>query len=150
MRRTSLFLIPTALLTLACILPLGQTALAHGVHVQQQSAQAVTVEFTYEDQSPLSFEQYEVIAPQGGAPFQVGRTDRVGRVVFRPDAEGEWLVRVWTEDGHGGSTRVQVADGLLAGAADSGSRGGRLTRLILGPLAILGLFWLISLIMKKL
>jgi nickel transport protein len=143
--RAPMFLLALAMLGLS-----PSFALAHGVQVQQQVGTAVSVTFLYDDQTPMAFERFDVLAPGSTDPFQTGRTDRLGRVVFQPDSEGEWQVRVWTEDGHGGSTRVQVDGTMLVNEKSDSGKGGKLTRLILAPFAILGLFYLISLIMKKL
>lgn len=129
------------------LLAAPRPASAHGVHVQQQNTRAVSVEFSYDDLTPMSFEQYEVLAPDADAPFQVGRTDGLGRVVFRPDREGSWQVRVWTEDGHGGSTAVQVNGDMLA-TEELNARSGRLNKIITGIAVLFGLFGLLALVKR--
>ncbi len=148
MRGTPVALLVCGLLTALPAVLAPAPALAHGVHIHQQNGSAVVVEFLFEDHSPLAFEEYEVMAPGARAPHQVGRTDRLGRVVFSPDSEGAWQVKVWTEDGHGGTTTVQVNGDMLV-QEEGGARAGQLNKIITGVAVLFGLFGILAMVSKK-
>jgi hypothetical protein len=116
-----------------------KTAVAHAIDHREYSASARVVEVVYADGRPVDFEEFEVTGPGDRSPFMVGRTDRLGRVVFVPDRDGEWSVKVWSEDGHGLTTTVMVEQGPDSGAEDaqqhestSGNRTRRLIGLAIG------------------
>jgi len=132
-------------------------ALAHGIEATVDDARAVVVTVAYESGEPLSFETAEVLPPGGGPPFQAGRTDRLGRVVFVPDRIGSWTVKVTSEGGHGTVVRVPVDETRLAGgaAASGGGQGraairnGRWSRLVTGVGVLLGVFGVVSLALRR-
>jgi hypothetical protein len=81
---------------------LALTALisGHGLYIQVgQQAPFVSIRAVYEGDIPIPFAAFTIRAP-GGEEFQNGRTDRLGRVVFRPDQTGLWKVTVDDEMGH--------------------------------------------------
>ena len=134
------------LLAAACAGP----AAAHGVDTAVGGAEAVTVTVRYADGSPVAFEPCEVLAPGGGPPFQVGRTDRRGRVVFVPDRAGAWTVKVTGEDGHGAVVPVTV-DAALAAAGGEGPRpaADRKWQLIAGVGVLLGVFGIVAMALGR-
>jgi nickel transport protein len=81
-------------------LPPGVQAHAVNYDVQQRSVAAVKVFYTADD--PASYAEYEVYAPNSGdLPYQTGRTDRNGFIVFVPDQQGTWKIKVLGESAHG-------------------------------------------------
>lgn len=74
---------------------------AHHVHHEVDRAEAVVVTLAYGGGSPLAGDRYEIREAGGDAAWQTGRTDAAGRIVFLPDRDAEWRVRVFAEDGHG-------------------------------------------------
>ncbi len=125
-------------------------ALAHGVDTTVGNVRAVTVTVTYEDGSPLAFESCEVSAPGDGPAFQVGHTDRLGRVVFVPDRPGRWTVKVTGEDGHGAVVPVTVDAAMVAsGAAAAPAAGARGTKLVTGVGVLLGVFGIVALTLRR-
>jgi nickel transport protein len=78
----------------------------HELRHQVSDTEAVVARFIYADDSPFSYESYELYRAGESVPFQVGRTDAHGRVVFVPDAGGEWRLKVQSEDGHGEDIRL--------------------------------------------
>lgn len=140
-----------ALAVLALVVLPAAGALAHGVAATVGHGGAVTVTARYEDGSPLAFAPCEVLPPGGPPAFQVGRTDRLGRVVFLPDRAGEWTVRITGEDGHGAVVPV-VVDAALAAAAAGAPRaggGGRVGKLMTGVGVLLGVFGIVSLTLQR-
>ena len=99
----------TVLILLWMILAAG-SAFAHAIDHRVSDTQAKVVEVFFADGRAFSFENFEVTGPKDRSPFLIGRTDKLGRVVFVPDRPGEWSVKVWSEDGHGLQTTVLVAD----------------------------------------
>lgn len=96
---------------------MSRPAIAHDLrHEESHAGGAVVVRLFFSDGSAFSYESYEVYRAGEKIPFQVGRTDALGRVVFIPDRPGVWRVRAFSEDGHG-------VDFSLSAAA-----GGRVTR----------------------
>lgn len=80
---------------------------AHGVHASiEESSSTVVVRVEYGDGSPFAYEQYEVFGPGDSIPFMNGRTDARGRILYAPDREGDWRVRFFSQDGHGGEEIV--------------------------------------------
>ena len=81
-------------------------AWAHSVDYQVDAVNATAVTVRFSDEEPASYSEYELFPPkEGGAapsiPFQTGRTDALGRVVFAPDRAGEWTVKVKADSAHG-------------------------------------------------
>jgi nickel transport protein len=110
---------PGTLILLALSLAfLPALSFAHGVHPHVENQQAKSVAFSYENHQPMAQEQYDVFAPGSETPFQSGKTDLKGRAVFCPDQEGEWTVRVFTEDGHGATAHVMVDKAFLEGPTE--------------------------------
>jgi nickel transport protein len=125
---------------------------AHELDHAVTRGSAVVVEFRFPDGTPFSYESFEVTPPAEETPFAVGRTDALGRVVFLPDREGDWRVRVFSEDGHGADIVVPASPaemgegGAPAGAAAAGAVAGtsRASRIALGIGIILGAFGIIG------
>jgi len=131
----------------ALLLP-PAAACAHGLDTSVRQGAAVVVTATYEDGSPMAFEACEVLPPGDRPVFQVGRTDRLGRVAFLPDRPGEWRVRVTSEDGHGAVMPVTVDEGMIA-AASAPRGGGRGWKLATGLGMLFGVFGLLNLTMQR-
>ncbi len=83
---------------------------AHSIDFKVSGQEAQVVEIFYPDGRPFLFEDYEVFGPGDSSPFMTGRTDKLGRAIFIPDRTGQWLVKIWSEDGHGLQTTVLVED----------------------------------------
>jgi nickel transport protein len=128
-----------ALFALALFALVFSCAAAHDLDHTIGHGEAIVVRFHYADGPAFSYESYEVYRPGETTPFQVGRTDALGRVAFVPDAGGEWRVRAFSEDGHGADLRVD-AEASLASAAVPRAASERGVRVLLGVAIILGLF----------
>jgi nickel transport protein len=126
---------------------LAGTLHAHALSHTAQPGSAVIVELRYGDGSPFSYESAEVYRPGEAVPFLAGRTDANGRMAFVPDRAGDWRVRAFSEDGHGGDFTVAAAGdaGTAAPAAGLGTVGG----LAVGLSVLFGLFGLWSLFLRK-
>lgn len=137
------------LLAAGCALLLAPApAPAHGLAHAVAAGRAVVVTLTYDDGTPFSFESCEVTPPAAAAPSQVGRTDRLGRVVFLPDRPGDWRVRVVSEDGHGTDLTVPV-DAALLPAGDPVAGPSRFAKLVTGVSVLFGIFGLVSLFITR-
>jgi nickel transport protein len=99
---------------------------AHVLTHTAQPGSAVIVELRYGDGSPFSYESAEVYRPGEAMPFLAGRTDANGRLAFVPDRPGDWRVRTFSEDGHGGDFAVAAAPegGGSASSTGLGTVGG--------------------------
>lgn len=112
---------------------------AHELIQKVSRGGAVVIELSYPNHSPFSYEQYEVYRQGEEIPYQTGRTDALGRIVFVPDRDGAWRIRVFSEDGHGIDATIQAGpEDALETAEPSGSD--RWSRIVLGLVIILGVF----------
>jgi len=130
---------------------LGLPAWAHSVDYQVDSVPATAVTVRFGDDEPASYSEYEVLPPGQTIPFQTGRTDALGRVVFAPDRPGEWTVKVKADSAHGlhgVSIAVTVdAKGVVTGY--SRPLVARHTKLLVGAGLLLGLFGLAALLRRS-
>lgn len=135
-------------LLLACLLPtLTGPALAHDLQYTVSNGEAVVVRLL-EDNTPFTFEGYEVYREGEKLPYQTGRTDSQGRIAFLPDRAGKWRIRTFSEDGHGmdfslstdAAARIESSDKPFYERHD---------RIIVGIGVILGLFGFLSLYARK-
>lgn len=130
---------------LLLILLAAASADAHGLDLRATTGATHGVVATYEDGSAFSFESYEVFPPGDDTPFQVGRTDRLGRLAFQPDKPGVWRVRLFTTDGHGGELKIDVETPSQPAAA-APSRG---RDILTGVSVLFGLFGLVTLFVRR-
>jgi nickel transport protein len=120
---------------------------AHSLSHTAQSGSAVIVELRYADGSPFSYESAEVFRPAESIPFLAGRTDANGRLAFVPDRAGEWRVRAFSEDGHGGDFTVSAGGDGTAPAGRSPL--GAFERVAVGVALLFGIFGIWSLFLRK-
>lgn len=108
----------------AALLLAGWTgaASAHGTGARTLGANAIAVELYYSDGGPMAYAEARVFGPGDTAemPFVNARSDRLGRVAFLPDRDGEW--RIEGRDGEGHSIQATVT--VAGGAAPAGGAGG--------------------------
>jgi nickel transport protein len=133
-------------LALCAWLP-GQ-ALAHDLQHQIDEGAAVSVTLFFADGSDFAFESYEVYRAGEEVPFQVGRTDLRGRVVFLPDRAGTWRIKAFSEDGHGADFSFSTG---AKGEVREGSQSflERHLRIVAGVSVIFGVFGLVNLWMRR-
>ena len=139
--------IASILIPLACAL-IPAAASAHGVNHRVERGEAHVVTFTHDDGSPFANVPYEVTAPGDVGRASSGRTDRLGRVAFLPDIPGDWIVRAWSANGHGGRVVVDVGDEAITEIVDTGGRG-RGGDALLGVSLLFGLFGVAALVMSR-
>lgn len=84
-------------LTLVFALP----AWGHEVKLSQTAQTAQLITLQYADGQPFAFEAYELYPAGETTPFQVGRTNAQGQLVFVPDSRSEWRLKAYSADGHG-------------------------------------------------
>lgn len=123
---------------------LPSQVLAHDLQHSTDEAAAVYVEFFFADGNEFDFESYEVYRGGEKVPFQVGRTDARGRLVFLPDRAGAWRIKVFSEDGHGADFSLSTdARGGVEEAGESLLE--RYPRSVVGVSIIFGIFGVIAL-----
>lgn len=120
---------------------------AHVLTHTAQPGTAVIVELRYGDGGPFTYESAEVYRPGESVPFLAGRTDANGRLAFVPDRPGDWRVRAYSEDGHGGDFTVAATPeaGAAAPSAGLGTVGG----LAVGLSVLFGVFGIWSLFVRR-
>lgn len=136
---------------LLIVILLSALAFGHTVDYQVDSAKAVVVTVRFGDEELASYSPYEVFRPQEKTPFQAGRTDALGRVVFAPNQPGQWTVKVQAESTHGlhgVSLTVDVsADAVVVDYQRP--LVSKYTRLFVGVALLLGFFGFLSLTRKR-
>jgi nickel transport protein len=142
--RFIVLLFQTAVLPLLFVPGVGG---AHEVRHAVSEAKALVVGISYAGGAEFSGEEYEIYPPGEETPFQVGRTDALGRVVFIPDRDGRWRIRAFSKDGHGLDIEVTSGGGGPAGGA-GGVESGESARIMFGASIILAAFGLIALLYR--
>lgn len=125
-------------------------AWAHSVDYQVDAVNATAVTVRFSDDEPASYSEYELFPPNETVPFQSGRTDALGRVVFAPDRPGEWTVKVKADSAHG-LHGVNIAVNVDEhGVIKSYTRPlvARYTKLLVGVGILLGVFGVASLLRR--
>ena len=123
---------------------------AHTVNYDvQQKGIAVRVFYSADD--PASYAEYEVFGPDGDLPHQTGRTDKNGFVVFAPDRQGTWKVKVLGESTHGyhGVTVEVKVDKELNLASFKKPLAATYTKFVTGISLIVGLFGIYAFFLSR-
>ncbi|MGJ3249975.1 MAG: carboxypeptidase regulatory-like domain-containing protein [Elainellaceae cyanobacterium] len=114
-------ILPVAFLS---TLGIAERAIAHGVEIEYQSAQAIEVTATYDSGEPMAEAQVAVFSPDNPSdPWMTGTTNEQGVFTFAPDASvlGDWEVQV-RQAGHGDIVTIPVEESFAEGGA-GGSTG---------------------------
>jgi len=127
---------------------LPERAAAHDLRHSIEEGAAVTVKLFFADGNGFSFESYEVYHAGEEIPFQVGRTDALGRIVFLPDRAGSWRIKAFSEDGHGADFSLTTG---AQGGVETADRSffERHSRLVVGVSIIFGIFGLVDLFVRR-
>lgn len=133
---------------LAALLCLARPTAAHDLQYSVSGTQAVVVTLFFVDNTPFTFEQYEIYRAGDKLPYQVGRTDSQGRLAFLPDRAGAWRVKVISEDGHGLDFTLKTDAAAQVAAAEKPAYE-RYGRIVVGIAVLLGLFGFLSLYVRK-
>ena len=125
-----------------------QAAYAHDLQYSVGGGQAVVIRMFYVDNTPFTFEGYEIYRSGEKLPYQVGRTDNQGRIAFLPDRAANWRIKATSEDGHGLDFKISTdAAAVLTGTEKPFYE--RYARIAVGVAVILGLFGFLSLYIKR-
>lgn len=124
------------------------TAPAHDLHSSVGAGEAVVVKLYFIDDTPFAFEAYEIFRAGESVPYQVGRSDALGRVVFLPDRAGEWRVKAFAEDGHGVDVILYTDEQARVELRDTPVFE-RYGRILVGVALILGIFGFLNLYLRK-
>ncbi len=138
--------IASLLLSASALLP--SHADAHDIVHDISREQAVVVTFSYGGAEPFSFESYELFRAGEDIPFQVGRTDALGRVAFPAPQPGSWRLKVFSESGHGADLDFDTTQATAPGSCEAPKLGNRLKALV-GASLLFGIFGLLNLFVKK-
>ena len=137
-------------LAIAVLLSLSVPATtdAHEIIQRVSRGTGVVIELSYPDHSPFSYEQYEVYREGEEMPYQTGRTDALGRIVFLPDRQGGWRIRAFSESGHGIDVTIDAGpEGAMGTVGHSDSD--RWSKIVLGLIIILGVFVVIFRVLRR-
>ncbi len=112
------WVIPLGLFAIAMV---QGRAIAHGVHLQSQTTQAIELKARFSSGKPMSHAQVSIYAPgDAETPWQTGTTDTEGRFLFVPDPAqtGNWLAKV-RRAGHGDAIAIAIGPTDLETAAQA-------------------------------
>ena len=141
-------MMPPRLPLLLAALALAPPADAHDLQYTVSGGQAVVVKLFYVDNTPFTFEGYEIYREGAKLPYQVGRTDGQGRIAFLPDRAATWRIKAISEDGHG--LDFKLATDAAATVTDTEKPFiERYGRVAVGVALILGLFGVLNLFLRK-
>jgi hypothetical protein len=112
------------------------------------SREASVIRLNHGDDTPLVNADYELSVVGVETPYQSGKTDVFGRVVFIPGDLREWRLRVFNQDGHGIDTTFELDRGALS-RVHHDHDSSDVTRLILGIGILLSVFGLLMLYTRK-
>ncbi len=85
-------------MALCCLL--APSGWGHGVDGYVSPEQGYLIAAMYDDGEPMSYAAVEIKTSDSDLPFQKGRTDRNGLMMFKPDKPGLWQVEVTDGMGH--------------------------------------------------
>ena len=121
-----------------CMALTSDSARGHAVRYRVSTGEAVVITLTHDDGSPFAFQT---------DPFQAGRSDRRGCVVFAPAGSTRWELRAFSIDGHGVMVRGTTSG--HSGEETSSRRVGRASGVIAGAGVLLAIFGVTSLAMAR-
>lgn len=116
-------------------------------HEIQKEGRCIVVSFFFPDGNRFSYEEYEVYKEGSNTPFQVGRTDALGRVAFCPNERGVWWVKTVSADGHGTKVRVYFEEEGVEEKREGFFE--RYKRLFAGLGWLLGIFALLEIYLRR-
>jgi nickel transport protein len=122
--------------------------LSHGVGLEIEQQEASVIYLHHTDDTPLIAADYELRVAGASAPYQSGKTDVSGRVVFIPGDFREWRLRVFSEDGHGIDTTFELPSGTLSHSR-ADHTDSDITKLVLGFGILLSGFGIMMLFTKS-
>jgi nickel transport protein len=114
---------------------------SHGVDIVLING-GTGIEARYDSGDPIVHADVIVYSPESKKyddPFQVGITDRNGRFLFFPDADGKWKVVVNDGTGHGGTKYIIINDSSIVQDEAIEKPAGRSIKILSGIMVIFGL-----------
>ncbi len=112
---------------------------SHGVDIVLING-GTGIEARYDSGDPISHADVIIYSPENGYElFQVGVTDRNGRFLFFPDADGKWKVVVNDGTGHGGTKYVIINGSSIVQDEAIEKPVGRRIKILSGIMVIFGL-----------
>lgn len=136
--------LPAALLWLGSTGDAQAHALSHKVH---NEGGATVLSMAYTDGSVPRFSNIRIFSPDDSKqPFQIGRSDDVGRFAFLPTMPGTWRVMFEDdgEDGHKADFTVDVAAGQISATHLPGWQKWLLALSLIGNAALAHQLWQLS------
>lgn len=121
---------------------------AHDIQHTIRSQNAITIYLYFPHSSKFSYESFEIYRPNEKIPFQVGRTDALGRIIFIPDKKGRWFVKAFSEDGHGVNLYVDVNENF-SDYKEEIPIYQRYLKVFIGIGIILGIFGMLSIFRRR-
>lgn len=135
---------------------------AHGLRHTVTEGESVVIKLSYRNGAAFAGEAYEIYRAGDSDPYQSGRTDPLGRIVFIPDSSGTWRIKAFSEDGHGLDISIDAnpssespdtgkapVDTLELHPATDKAPVGSGWRIIMAFSLLFGVFGVVSIFMRK-
>ncbi len=118
-------------------------------HLIKKHNDVIEIDFYFSDGTKFSYQSYEIYSSEDKKiPYQVGRTDKNGRVLFFPEKGGEWEVKVFSDDGHGKNVILNF-EGNKKIEEKNLSLYSKFGKIITGVSLIIGIFGILSLFFRR-
>lgn len=116
-------------------------ASGHTLHYEVAPLEAVSIRVGGEHGVQPAHAAFTVYPPESDVPYQQGRSDADGRILFYPDRPGDWRITITLTDGHGLELTTSVDAGGWVGETrlEGRSHHGHWGRLLAGIGYLFGL-----------
>lgn len=135
-------------LLLLLLLIYAPLLLSHGVGLEIEHHGAGIIRLHHTDDTPVANSEYELSVAGAETPYQTGKTDSLGRVVFTPGEVREWRLRVFSQDGHGIDTTFELGPGGVSHTHHEHTSS-QITSLILGLGILFSVFGLLMIYTRR-
>lgn len=126
-----------------------QIVYGHEIHYTIENKNTVVLS-VFDDDKAFSFENYEIYSPESDKmPYQIGKTSKAGKIAFLPEMEGTWIIKVFSDDGHGFDKKINIDKNMLVKENKKEPSSHMYLKIIAGIGFIFGVFGLINIFSKR-
>jgi nickel transport protein len=121
---------------------------AHSIQYEIKNEKAVVIKIYFPDGTPFSYEEFKIYSPNNNKiPYQIGRTDKYGRIIFIPDRPGDWIIKSFSEDGHGILKKIHISN--LNKVSEEKSSLDYFLKVVIGLLLIFLLYFFLYILFRR-
>ena len=85
---------------------------AHGTKYKIIKPKTITIQATFEDDTPMSNSNVLIFAPGATKSSEKTKSDSSGLFQFTPNKPGQWIIQVRDKGGHGMRINLEVTESL--------------------------------------